>query len=212
MHFIWHGNTSFRLQSKNADIIIDPPSKKTGIKELKQKADIVLATNQSLGMVDISTVTGDPFVIAHPGEYEVKGVMMEGIDIPHETDGVIDYRSTVFTLKDEGVSVCHLGFLDRELKQDELDRIGVVDVLLLPIGGEDVIKPSIAMKVMNAIEPQAVIPMYYKEGGANDALASFSDFEKELSGEAEDGLDKIILKSKDFDGENTRIIKLNPQV
>lgn len=212
MHFIWHGNTSFRLQSKNADIIIDPPSKKTGIKELKQKADIVLATNQSLGMVDIKTVSGDPFVIAHPGEYEVRGVMMEGIDIPHETEGVVDYRSTVFTLKDEGVSVCHLGFLDRELKQDELDRIGVVDVLLLPIGGEEVIKPSIAMKVMNAIEPQAVIPMYYKEGGANDALASFSDFEKELSGEAEDGLDKIILKRKDFDGENTRIIKLNPQV
>jgi L-ascorbate metabolism protein UlaG (beta-lactamase superfamily) len=212
MHFIWHGNTCFKLQSKNADIILDPPSKKSGIKELRQKADIVTVSNESLGMVDSSTITGEPFQITFPGEYEVRGVMFEGIDIPHETDGVVDYRSTVFTLKDEGVTVCHLGFLDRELKQDELDRIGMVDVLLLPIGGDGSIKPSVAIKVVNAIEPRVVIPMYSKEGSTNAELASIADFEKEFSDEFEKPVDKIILKKKDFDPESTRVIQLKPQI
>lgn len=212
MHFIWHGNTSFTLQSKNADIVLDPPSEKSGIKQMKQKANIVTVSNESLGMVDSSTIGGDPFIMNHPGEYEVGGIMIEGIDIPHEKDGIVDRRSTVFTIKDDDVTVCHLGFLDRQLTQKELDRIGVVDVLLLPIGGEETINPAVAAKVMNAIEPKSVIPMYSKEGSASDALASLSDFEKELSVELEAAEKKVILKKKDFDSENTRIIKLEPQI
>lgn len=212
MHFTWHGNTCFKIQSKNAEIILDPPSAKTGLKEVKQKADIVTSSTEDKKLVDVKTPTNNPFILSHPGEFEIKGVMIEGVDVPHEKDGVIDARSTVFIMKDEDITVCHLGFLDRQLSQEELDKIGIVDVLLLPVGGNGSIGPSDAVKVMNAIEPRSVIPMFYKEGSTLDDVAMLKDFEKELSAESEEPQSKVIIKKKDFDPENTRIIRLKPQI
>jgi len=102
------------------------------------------------------------FVIDGPGEYEVSGVLITGVRTAHDTHkGAERGFNTVFVIHLDDVVFCHLGDLGHELTQAQLEEIGNVDVLFVPVGGGETIGPAEANNLISQIEPKIVVPMHY---------------------------------------------------
>ena len=111
-----------------------------------------------------AAVKGDPFLIENPGEYEAKGVFVQGIDSFHDdSEGKQRGKNTIYIFEAEDIRFCHLGdFGQKQLTDEQLDLIGRVDILMIPVGGTFTIDSSEAAKVIGQIEPKMVIPMHYQ--------------------------------------------------
>jgi L-ascorbate metabolism protein UlaG (beta-lactamase superfamily) len=111
----------------------------------------------------VKAIKGNPQVINGPGEYEIKGIFVIGISAqPEETQTKPGVRNTVYLFDFEGVTVCHLGDLRQVLTQSQVEELGDVDVLLIPVGGGTTLGAAEASEVISLLEPKIVIPMHYK--------------------------------------------------
>jgi len=102
-------------------------------------------------------------VINVAGEYETGGISVFGVESWHDDkEGVLRGANLIFTVLMDGVSICHLGDLGHKLTDEQVGRIGEVDVLLCPVGGYYTIDAKTAVEVMNQLEPKIFIPMHYR--------------------------------------------------
>lgn len=190
------GHSCFRLRSKQGIVIIDPFDDYVGFSLSRRKADIVCCTHQHKDHCDLSKIKGKPFLIEAPGEYEVGGIQVMGTKLYHDDKkGEKRGKITAYVVKIGGVKVCHLGDLGHELSEKQVDQIGEVDVLILPVGGEFTIGPKTAVKVMGQIEPRVVIPMHYKTKHHSDKflkLAQLDEFLKEAD------MEGVTLKKDEY--------------
>jgi len=116
-----------------------------------------------------------------PGEYEIGGVMILGIAAFHDEErGKTRGRNTIFLLEIDEITVCHLGDLGHVLAAGQVEEIGDVDVLLLPVGGVSTIDATTAAEVVRQIQPKIVVPMHYKTSAINRELEPVEKFLKEL--------------------------------
>jgi len=148
MEIYWHGHSCFTIKSKEATIVTDPFKMGETLPPLK--ADIVTLCGEG----EIAEVAGDPRVLDWPGEFEVKGISIESFH-PNGDE------TNAFLFQVEGIHICHLGYLSHEISDEVLERIGDVDILLVPVGGGLVLDGKTAQKVVESIEPRIVIPMVY---------------------------------------------------
>ncbi len=202
MYITWHGQTLFSLtsQEKNTDpvqIIIDPFDKSVGLRIPKMEADVLLLTHKN--EIDQSSVGKNPFLIDMPGEYEIKNAFVRGIDCVDE--------NIVYTIEMDGIKLCHLGALsEKELSSDQIEKIGYVDILMVPIGGVNTINPQEAIKIINQIEPRIVVPMNYQIPKLNKKLETKEKFLKAIGADAPELLKKLSIKKKDLPAEMKIII------
>ena len=212
MNITWKGQSCFQIsasQVKNGSvsIVIDPFSKEIGLRVPKLQADILLVTHDHSDHNNIKAVSGDPFIIDSPGEYDIKGVFVQGISASHGGEE----ETSIYILETEGLRLCHLGDLhQKELSPEQLEKIGNVDILMIPIGGTYTIDAKEAIKIMSQIEPKIIIPMHYKIGKLNIKLDGLDKFLKVLGIKSLQSLDKLSVKKKDLSGEEVKIITLNP--
>jgi L-ascorbate metabolism protein UlaG (beta-lactamase superfamily) len=152
-------------------------------------------------------------LIDSPGEYEIKGIFIQGIPSFHdESQGQERGRTTIYTIETEQMSLCHLGDLgQKELTTNQLERIGDVDILMVPIGGKYTISAKEAIKVMAQIEPKIIIPMHYKIPKLKIKLAGSNDFLKSLGIKSIESTDKLLIKKGNLSEEEAKIIILKPQ-
>jgi L-ascorbate metabolism protein UlaG (beta-lactamase superfamily) len=107
--------------------------------------------------------------------------------------------------------ICHLGNLGQaELEEDQIDAIGDVDILLLPVGGKDSLTAANAIKVMSQIEPRITIPMYFNVPGLKDKLDSSDLFFKELGIDKIAAEEKVKIQKSDLSADKAQIIVLKP--
>ena len=85
MVITWYGQACFKIQSGDLVVAIDPFSKEIGFTPPRFKTDIVLVTHGHFDHANWQALAGDPFAITGPGEYEVKGVDVMGIETYHDT-------------------------------------------------------------------------------------------------------------------------------
>ena len=212
MNITWKGQSCFQIsasQVKNGSvsIVIDPFSKEIGLRVPKLQADILLVTHDHSDHNNIKAVSGDPFIIDGPGEYDIKGVFVQGISASHGGKE----ETSIYILETEGLRLCHLGDLhQKELSPEQLEKIGDVDILMIPIGGTYTIDAKEAIKIMSQIEPKIIIPMHYKIGKLNIKLDGLDKFLKALGIKSLQSLDKLSVKKKDLSKEEAKIITLNP--
>jgi len=143
MNIIWHGHSCFEIittrnKNERVSIIIDPFSKEIGLRVPKLLGDILLVTHQHYDHNNIKAVNGDPFVIEEPGEYEIKDIFIQGIFSWHDPkEGKERGPNIIYTIDTpEEIKVCHLGdFGQKELKEEQLEKIGGIDILMIPVGG-----------------------------------------------------------------------------
>ena len=167
MIITWQGHSCFKIQDKigpeGVTVVTDPFDKKIGLKVPNFEADIITVSHQHNDHNNISALRGKPFVIDSPGEYDRRGVLVEGIDSYHDQQSGEDRGSNIiFRIEIDDISVAHLGDLGHPLDNFQLERLAGTDILLIPVGGKYTINAEQAVAVIAQIEPRIVIPMHYK--------------------------------------------------
>ena len=209
---VWLGHACFRLKSKDATIITDPYDKSLGLGTPGQKADVVTISHDHPHHNAVSTVKGDPMVINGPGEFEVRGVFITGVwSFADDDGGKARGRNTIFLFHLDDLIVCHLGSLGTTLKPQQLEAIGDVHVLLVPVGGNASLTASKASEVISQVEPRVVIPMHYSIGRENLPLDNLDKFTKEMGLKDIVPQEKFSMKASDL-GETTQVVILDAKV
>src|SRR5437016_3316685 len=163
MDLTWLGHACFRMRGREGVVLADPPDPKSGHAIAKTDAAIVTISHEHLGHSSLKSVGGEPVVLRGPGEYEVHEVLVTGIASFHDDEkGTARGRNTVFAIRLDDLVVCHLGDLGHELPAADLERLGDVDIVLVPISGADVnLTAAKAAEVIHQLEPKVVVPMSY---------------------------------------------------
>lgn len=144
----------------------------------------------SVNLSDNSIII-DGFEITGPGEFERKGVFVEGIQ--PNGDG------TIYIVRAEGISICYPGALSEKVGDEAAKLIGDVDVLVVPLGGKDSLDIKKARELIAQIDPRIVIPMLY------DDIAEF----KSLEGVTEEDLDTLKIKKGELPESERRVVVLS---
>jgi len=217
MQITWYGQACFKVVSGDTTIIISPFGKGVGLNPPRGKADVVLLSSDGSDG-DVSAPEGS-VVISGEGEYEVKGVLINGFSFFHEHEGgAVMRKSTVYTIVMEGVTLCHLDNATSKQVDTILEKIGEVDVLMVPVGGthrvgkEEVkmLDAEAAASLVGEIEPRSVIPMYYKVPGLTLSLGTADAFLKAMGAvHGAETVDKLTVKKKDLPQEETKLVVLS---
>ncbi len=188
----WLGHSCFLIKGRQTTVITDPYSPNLGYSLGKPKADIVTVSHQHEGHSYIQGVDGDLRVVSGPGEYEIGGVLVIGIATFHDdVRGVRRGKNTVYLMEVDEVSVCHLGDLGHTLTVEQVEELGDVDVLLLPVGGVSTINAPTAAEVVRQLEPKVVVPMHYHTEALKRELEPVDRFFKEIGAKQVDSQPKL---------------------
>jgi L-ascorbate metabolism protein UlaG (beta-lactamase superfamily) len=185
MEITWYGHSCFRLTERSmATVVTDPfDSKSIGYYPLKLKADIVTVSHDAPGHNNSDAVKGTSHVITTPGEFEIGGVFITGV----QTDGGAAGKkakerahNTLYVFDYYGLTVAHLGDLNQVPTQTEIEALGTVNVALVPVGGGGGLNAAKAAEVISLLEPNIVVPMHYATSDAKVTLDSLNKFIKEM--------------------------------
>jgi len=217
MNIIWYGQACFQitaLSSKNSQvlIVIDPFDETVGLRVPKLEADILLTSHDHPDHNNVKVISGSPFLISGPGEYEIKGVYIQGIPACKDDKGGKKLsQNIIYTIEAEEMRLCHLGDLgQKELTPEQLEKIGEVDILMIPVGGVYTISAKDALRIMSQIEPKIIIPMHYQIPKLKFKLDGLDKFLKILNIKSIEPLLKLSIKKKDLSEEEAKIIVLKP--
>jgi len=185
MEITWYGHSCFRLTERNfATVVTDPfDSKATGYEPLKLKADIVTVSHDAAGHNNPDAVKGTTHVIDGPGEFEIGGVFITGVQTEGGGAGRKNKEkagNTLYVFDFDGLTVAHLGDLTQVPSQAEIEALGTVNVALIPVGGGGGLNAAKAAEVISLLEPNLVVPMHYATPDSKISLESLNKFVKEM--------------------------------
>ena len=189
MDITWFGHSCFRLRDRAVSVVTDPYGKDVGLILPRVRADLVTISHDADDHNYAKGVKSGFKTLDGPGEYEVSGVFVTGLELRGERKKGKEpdkLRNTVFLFEFEDLTICHLGDLDQVPSQAQVEEtLGEVDVLLIPVGGGESLNAAQASEVVSLLEPRVVIPMHYKVKGSPLKLDPVTKFLKEM------GLDEI---------------------
>lgn len=216
MTIIWHGQSFFEIQTRDREgneikIAVDPFDENLGLRVPKIGADILLISHNHPDHSNKKAITGTPFLIEEPGEYEIKGVFIKGIFSFHDNaQGKEMGTNIIYRIEVKGMKLCHLGNLgQKELTPEQLEEIGEVDILMISIGGPFTDAKTCA-GIVSQIEPRMVIPMHYKIPKLKMKIDGPEKFFKTMGAEKTEPQKKLKISLKDLPKEETEIVVLTP--
>ena len=201
MEITWYGHSCFRLTERSmATVVTDPfDHDSIGYDSLKIKADIVTVSHDASGHNNTKAVKGTSHVITGPGEYEIGGVFITGVQTDGHGKKASDQpRNTLYVFDYDGITVAHLGDLKQVPTQTEVEALGSVNVVLVPVGGGGGLNAAKAAEVISLLEPNMVIPMHYATPDAKLKLDSLDKFMKEMGLIESPGLFRLKLPHTDM--------------
>jgi len=188
MEITWYGHSCFRLTERNyATVVTDPfDSKAIGYDALKLRSDIVTVSHDAPGHNNTDAVKGTSHLIDGPGEFEIGGVFITGVQSDSTSSGKKKSkdnsapRNTIYVFDYDGITVAHLGDLQQTPTQSEIESLGTVNVVLVPVGGGNGLNAAKAAEIISLIEPNMVIPMHYATPATKLSLDPLNKFIKEM--------------------------------
>jgi L-ascorbate metabolism protein UlaG (beta-lactamase superfamily) len=189
MEITWYGHSCFRLTERNyATVVTDPfDNKSIGYDALKLRSDIVTVSHDAPGHNNTDAVKGTSHVIDGPGEFEIGGVFITGVQTEgggsgkkKSKDHEAIPRNTIYVFDYDGITVAHLGDLKQTPTQSEIESLGTVNLVLVPVGGGGGLNAAKAAEIISLIEPNLVIPMHYATAATKLSLDSLNKFVKEM--------------------------------
>ena len=146
------------MAGKNLNVVCDPFDESFGLGKLSTKADVVVLT----GPEGYSTIEGAK-VFDGPGEYEVKGATITGVPARLHIDES-GHRGTAYSVMVDGINVVVTGNIAGKLDEDQVENLGQVDVLVVPVGGHGLtLDAEGAASVVTQLEPTFVVPVHYDD-------------------------------------------------
>lgn len=183
MEITWYGHSCFRINERGmAAVVTDPyDHDAVGYAPLKLKAEVVSVSHDAPGHNHIAAVKGKPHQVTGPGEYEIGGVFITGVQTNGQSKRKPDEpRNTLYLFDYDGLTVVHLGDLKRTPSQTDIEGLGEVHIALVPVGGGGGLNAAKAAEVVSLLEPGIVIPMHYQTPASTLKLAPLSKFLKEM--------------------------------
>ncbi len=202
MVITYYGASCFKIQSGDTTLVFDLPA----VKAPRFHADIIIQSNS----YDVEKILEDSFLIDSPGEYEVKGVYVRGLkSYADSSSGKKCGLNTIYVLRLENMNLCFLGdFGEKELRPELKEGIGKIDVLFVPIDGENVLDAEDARNIINQIEPAIAIPAHYSEEKKGEVLKKFLG---EMGQKDTKPQEKLSIKKKDIKENGTEVMVLEKQ-
>ncbi|MDP3953676.1 MAG: MBL fold metallo-hydrolase [bacterium] len=175
------GSSGVKCQVADFSLVVEPTAKKRG--------NIMLSTTTDFFLDPLSS---EDNLISGPGEYEVEGVRIKGINLPHEANK--DNGKAAYSVRFDDIRLGFLPSLSHNLEDTELDMLGEIDILLFDVERSTLDGKEIA-SLIKKIEPRMVVAVSDK--GAKKLL--------EELGQKAKSEDKLTLKAKDLDKEESGI-------
>lgn len=183
MEIVWYGHSCFRFMERGmAAVVTDPfDSEVVGYEPLKLRADIVTVSHDSPGHNFMSAVKGTSHKLTGPGEFEIGGVFITGVQTDVNNKKAADKpRNTLFLFDFDGLTIAHLGDLSQVPSQSEVEALGTVNVALVPVGSGNGLNAAKAAEVISLLEPNIVVPMHFGSNKTKLDLDPLSKFLKEM--------------------------------
>ena len=180
----YFGDGGFRLQSGDLSLLVDPPNNRL-------RADVVLRT-----LVSVDTTVPVAGEVTFPGEYEIRGIEVSGVGVAEESTE--KYLKQVYLVRWDDMSFAFLGHLKNVPATEILEGLNDPNILFLPVGGGHFMSPQDAAKVAKKIEPNLIVPAFYKTP---------TDFLKAMGQKGREE-EKLVFKKKDLTEENGKVVVL----
>lgn len=213
MEIVWYGHSCFRLSERGlATVVTDPfDAEAVGYEALKLKADIVTISHDAPGHSHLAAVKGYSHAITGPGEYEIGGVFITGVQTDGQGKKAAERpRNTLYVFDFDGLTVAHLGDLRTVPTQAEVEALGTVHVALVPVGGGQGMNAAKAAEVVSLLEPNLVIPMHYQTPATQLNLDRLDKFLKEMGLHEVETLATLKVGKSSLP-EETRVVALRYQ-
>ena len=190
----YKGGNGVVLSTKKASIVADPNLSVVGLKNLPVKEAIEIATEARLAVNSADA----KLIIEGPGEYGIADFDIRGVAAQRHLDTDADPKiSTMYRIEAGDIRVALIGNIYEKVGESQLEDLGIVDVLIIPVGGGGyTLDPTGAATIVRQIEPKVVIPVHYNDSALKYEVpqAEFEEFAKELGAPVED-MSKVKLKS-----------------
>ena len=213
MEITWYGHSCFRLTERNyVTVVTDPYDNKViGYDPLKLKAEIVTVSHDAPGHNNSDAVKGTTHVLTGPGEFEIGGVFITAVQTDSAGKKTKDVtRNTIYVFDYDGITVAHLGDLQKIPTQSEIELLGTVNVALVPVGGGNSLNAAKAAEVVSMLEPNLIIPMHYSTPDSKIKLDEINKFIKEMGLSKQDAQPSLKVSRSSLPDE-THVIVLDYQ-
>lgn len=159
MDIEYKGANCVTIITKKTTVVVDPKLSAVGLKDVTPKNSVVLATQ-----ADLLVAADDAVVIDRPGEYEVRDVSIVGAPAERLIDHDKGEQSTIYRLIVGDVRFAVIGHVASPLSEEQLEALGVIDVVIVPVGGSGyTLDAHQAVAVVRQIDPKVVIPTHYAD-------------------------------------------------
>jgi L-ascorbate metabolism protein UlaG (beta-lactamase superfamily) len=147
------------------------------------EADIVTVSHSHGDHNYTAVVRGEFFLIDQPGNFSHKGIEIIGISSFHDSaEGSLRGKNLIYRFNIDGLSIIHLGDLGHLLSPAQVEEIGAVDILLVPVGGRFTIDASAAIEVIRQLKPTIIVPMHFRTEAGGVSQASVDGFLENAGG------------------------------
>lgn len=205
----YKGANSVKIATKKTTVVFDPKLSLVGLKDVSSKGVVQVATESRFAT---GSVAESKVLIEGPGEYEVGDISIKGIAAQcHIDTEEAEKLSTIYRLEANDIRVAVLGNIAPSLTDDQLEKLGVIDILVIPVGGGGyTLDATSAVALVHRIEPRVVVPVHYADSGVSYEVPQdvAETFIKELGAEAED-MSKYKLKSASSLPESLTVVRLS---
>jgi len=213
MKIKWLGHACFLITSQDGTkIITDPYAVGGGINysPIEETADVVLVSHGHADHDNVSAMRGKPEVVKGSSTKTAKGIQFKGVATYHDaSQGKQRGNNTVFCFSLDDIKLCFLGDLGHVLSPEQVDAIGGVDILFIPVGGFFTIDAGEAGQVCQQLAPKVIIPMHFKTPKCGYPIATVDDFLKNKKGVREANSSEIESNSGELPA-TTEIVVLKP--
>jgi len=159
MDMQFYGANCVVLTGKQIRLVFDDNLASLGSKSVSKNSDICLFT----GTHEAVSVEAK-LVLDTPGEYEASGVSVFGIQTRSHLDEEGQKSAVMYKVTWGDTRVLVIGHIFPKLTDDQLEAIGIVDVMFVPVGGHGyTLDATGALQIIKAVEPKIVIPTYYDD-------------------------------------------------
>lgn len=205
----YKGGNAVTITTKKTKVVVDPRLSVIGLKDLSTKDAVELATEArfAVGGEDVR------LQVEGPGEYEIGDVSIKGIRATRHIDTDTDEPiSTMYRIEIGDVRLAILGNVASKLSEDQLEDIGIVDGIVLPVGGSGyTLDATSATAIVRSVDPKVVIPVHYADSALKYEVPQdeLDVFVKELTVPVEEAGSKYKVKSAATLPQTLTVIKID---